>query len=144
MSFWQNMEVHWVLGKYIKGWDRIGRDGPHVYWSGKALASHPPSEKDECWSDIVVAGGVWEGKDEKGVRYIGSTPECPEAGQRMYAFIYSTNIYSALILPGYRSELNISIISALMEFIVQNFSIWINLLTILVLFSLNEWNQSNQ
>ena len=63
----------------------------------------------------------------------------------MHSFILQIFIQLLLCQAlGIQSELNISIISALMEFIVQNFSIWINLLTILVLFSLNEWNQSNQ
>ena len=55
----------------------------------------------------------------------------------MHSFILQIFIQLLLCQAlGIQSELNI--ISALMEFTVQNFSIWINLLTILVLFSLNE------
>lgn len=88
--------------------------------------------------------GVWEGKDEKGVRYIGLVLSVLKLGREcMHSFILQIFIQLLLCQAlGIQSELNI--ISALMEFTVQNFSIWINLLTILVLFSLNEWNQSNQ
>lgn len=87
-----------MLGKDIKRWTGTGRDGPRVHSSGwHELLIHPAGMNAEVI--LWLWKGVLKGREEKGVRHTGSTPACLEAGQRIYSFIYSTNIYSALTTP---------------------------------------------
>lgn len=74
--------------------DRQGWTTCLLIWKGISFV-HPVGMNAEVI--LWLREGVWEGKDEKGVRYIGSTPECPELGREcMHSF--TLQIFIQLLL----------------------------------------------